>query len=117
MNSFLPKTILNWNALPQHTKLATSLECFKHEMVKNAKAPSYYNSGIRNGQVLQAKLRMDCSDLNYHLVQRHIQDNSKCDQCGAISETPAQYLLQCSTYLAHSIEMIYIRVLVPYNRL
>ena len=74
-------------------------------MMKNAKPPSYYNSGIRNGQVLQAKLRMECSDLNYHLVQRHIQDNSKCDQCGPISEAPAHYLLQCPNYLTHRIEM------------
>ena len=101
MNSFLPRTISNWNALPQHTKLATSPESFKHKIMKNAKPPSYYNSGIRNGQVLQAKLRMECSDLNYHLVQRHIQVSSKCDQCGAISETPAQ----CPNYLTHRIEM------------
>ena len=105
MNSFLPRTISNWNALAQHTKLATSPESFKHKMRKNAKPPSNYNSGIRNGQVLQAKLIMACSDLYYHLVQRHIQDNSKCDQCGAISETPAHYLLQCPNYLTHRIEM------------
>ena len=31
MNSFLPRTISNWNALPQQTKLATSPESFKHK--------------------------------------------------------------------------------------
>ena len=70
--------------------------------MKNAKPPSYYNSGICNGQVLQAKLRMECSDLNYHLVQRYID---QCDQCGVISETPVHYLLQCPNYLTHRIKM------------
>ena len=73
--------------------------------MKNAKPPSYYNSGMRNGQILQAKLRMECSDLNYHLLQRYIQDNSKYHQCSAIPETPAHYLLQCPNYLTHRIEM------------
>ena len=76
MNSFLPRTISNWNALPQQTKLATSPESFKHKIKKQTKPPTYYNSGTRKGQILHARLRMECSDLNHHLVIRHIQENS-----------------------------------------
>ena len=76
MNSFLPRTISNWNALLQQTKLATSPESFKSKIKKQTKPPTYYNSGTRKGQILHAKLRMECSDLNHHLVTRHIQENS-----------------------------------------
>ena len=105
MNSFLPKTVSNWNALPHHTKLATSPESFKNKINKRTKPPTYYNIGVRRGQIIHAKLRMQCSDLNHYLVERHILENRRCPQCGSLSETPEHYLLQCPKYAVQKNEM------------
>ena len=48
---------------------------------------------------------MECSHLNHHLVERHIQENKRCAQCGSLSETPEHYLLQCSKYATQRNEM------------
>ena len=100
-NSFLPSTISQWNKLSNDIKLSTSPNSLKWALNKslnpNKKPPNYFNTGSRKGQILLARLRMETSNLNDHMVKRYLQDNPSCD-CGAQAETPSHYLLSCPKF-------------------
>ena len=75
-NSFFPSTVRAWNDLPNDIKDAPSVGSFKYKINKNLRSPppkkkkKFYNAGTRNGQMLQARLRMDCSSLNSDLHRK-----------------------------------------------
>ena len=70
-NSFLPSTIRAWNDLADEIKTAPSVASFKYRLNRNLhKSPKYFNSGSRLGQILHARLRMNCSSLNAHLYRK-----------------------------------------------
>ena len=72
--SFFPCTIRAWNNLPNDIKESTSVSAFKFQLNKNLlKPPKYFNVGSRLGQVLQARLRMECSALNADLYRKKCQ--------------------------------------------
>ena len=107
MNSFLPKTIRLWNELSDNIKFSTSPAAFKTKLYiqrNRTKVPKYYNSGSRLGQILQARLRMECSNLNHHLVVRHIQTSEDCE-CGAKTEDVDHYFFHCPRYAIQRNEM------------
>ena len=64
----------------------------------NCTPTSYFNYGPRTLQVLQTRLRLECSSLNHHLSKKNIVDSAICS-CGAI-ETAKHYLLICPNYTA-----------------
>ena len=69
LTSFFPATIRAWNDLPAEVKDALSVAAFKSHLNKDLKRPpSYYNTGTRLGQILQARLRLGCSSLNADLI-------------------------------------------------
>ena len=79
---------------PQYS---SSIDSFKNKLVKMkrpSKPPFYFNSGCRLGQIHHARLRVQNSDLNDHLVKRHISEYPQC-ACGAPKEEPEHYLLFC----------------------
>ena len=79
LNSFFPSTIRAWNDLPNDTKNASSVASFKHRLNRNLKPPpKYYNVGSRKGQILQARLRLECSSLNSDLYRKHIVPSPSC---------------------------------------
>ena len=68
-NSFFPSAIRAWNALPEDIKLAPSVASFKYRLNRDIKKPPrYFNAGTRIGQILQARMRMECSSLNSHFI-------------------------------------------------
>ena len=74
-NSFLPCTIRACNNLPVEIQQADSLQSFKSNLTRNLKPPpKYFYAGTRKGQILHARLRMDCSSLNSHLYRKNIVD-------------------------------------------
>lgn len=94
-NSFLPSTIRAWNNLPDDTKTADSVISFKRLLNRNIKrAPGYFNSGSRKGQLLHARLRLECSSLNSHLYNKNIVNSALCT-CGAF-ESPYHFFLYLS---------------------
>ena len=98
--SFLPSTVKEWNKLPQVIRQSTSIDSFKNKLVKMkrpSKPPFYFNSGCRLGQIHHARLRMQNSDLNDHLVKQHISEYPQCAY-GVPKEDPEQYLLFCPKY-------------------
>ena len=60
---------------------------------KNTKVSAHYYVGCRLGQVLHARLRMNCSALNAHLFIRNLVELPNCI-CG-ITETVSHFLLDC----------------------
>ena len=69
-NSFFPSATRLWNNLPLEIKQIKSLPQFKSKLSSSKKIPSYYYSGTRIGQILHARLRMNCSSLKQHLFQK-----------------------------------------------
>ena len=96
-NSFLPKTVRDWNDLPIEIKSASSLNSFKNLINRNlTKPPKYYYEGERHAQILHTRLRLGCSSLNYDLFKNHVSDTDKCN-CGLI-ESSEHFLLHCARY-------------------
>jgi hypothetical protein len=91
---FLPSTVKAWNDLPLPTRNLESLNSFKSLInTKNTKVPAHYYVGCRLGQILHARLRMNCSALNAHLFIRNLVESPNCI-CG-ITETVSHFLLDC----------------------
>ena len=98
-NSFFPSTIRAWNNLSEDIKQATSVASFKFRLNRGiTKPPKYYNVGGRIGQILHARLRMECSSLNSHLYSKNIVAEPSC-QCGAF-ESSSHFLFDCPRHAA-----------------
>ncbi|XP_071149550.1 uncharacterized protein [Mytilus edulis] len=95
--SFLPSVIRSWNAIPDDIRLSPSKFTLKSYLNQNVrKMPNYYFYGDRKGQILHARLRMDCSNLNEHLFKRNLVESKNCT-CGRI-ESSKHFLLECYNY-------------------
>ena len=106
--SFFPSTIRAWNNLPNEIKESTSVSAFKVQLNKNLpKPPKYFNVGSRLGQVLQARLRMECSALNADLYRKNIVNSPSC-QCGGFEN--AQHLFFTCPLYAESRKNLSIRL-------
>ena len=58
------------------------LHPFKYKLNRNLNAPpKFYNAGSRKGQILHARLRLECSSLNSDLFRKHIVPSPSC-LCG-----------------------------------
>jgi hypothetical protein len=64
-----------------------------------------YPTGTRLGQILHARLRMQCSSLNHHLFRKNIVNSPFC-QCGA-KETTAHFLLHSPRHNATRLRYIH----------
>ena len=97
-NSFIPSTTAEWNSLPISVQQSTSLSVFKRSLsLSDSKVPAYYYFGERNAQVIHCRLRLEMSNLNNDLVNRHLSTDAKCS-CGYSRETAEHYLLHCPNY-------------------
>ena len=101
-DSFIPKTIREWNKLPSELKLQSSYSKFKRLLLKlpsfrPKSSNKYYNLGKRGINILMSRIRMECSDLNSHKRKRGLRDTAACE-CGAENETPTHYFLHCKRY-------------------
>ena len=97
-NSFFPSTTLLWNNLPVNIQESSSLSEFKRYLINNdTKVPSYYYSGQRMEQIIHCRLRLQMSDLNFDLFNRHLTESQSC-ACGHPFETAEHFLLLCPNY-------------------
>ncbi len=96
-NSFLPSTVREWNSLPNDTRNAQSLNCFKTKIkINTGKVPSYYYNGSRYLQVIHTRLRTKCSALNHDLYRKNIVESPNCT-CGQV-EDANHYFFTCTRY-------------------
>ena len=98
-NSFFPSSVRAWNSLSEEIKQASSLSALKNHLNTNIKRPpKCYYAGTRLGQVLHARLRMECSSLNSHLYHKNIVDSPSC-LCGGF-ESAYHFLFVCPRFAA-----------------
>ena len=97
-NSFFPSTALLWNNLSVNIQESSSLSEFKRYLTNNnTKVPSYYYSGKRMEQIIDCRLRLEMSDVNFDLFNRHLTENQSC-ACGHPFETAEHFLLLRPNY-------------------
>ena len=84
--------------LPSDVKSSPSVTSFKHAIKRDIKdpppPPKYYNVGTLKGQVIHARLRLECSSFNEHLHRKHIL-NIPSSNVGILKAL----LTSCSTVL------------------
>ena len=85
-NSFLPSAVREWNALDSACQLCPSVPSFKKSISERQLVPNYYFTESRIEQILHARLRTNCSYLNYNLFSKNIVQNKLCD-CTEIEDT------------------------------
>ena len=104
--SFFPRTISLWNDLTDNTDIydTNSVSCFHYRLKNhkynriNALTKHIYGIGPRSSNVVRAKLRLGCSNLNDHLFNNlHVLDQPVC-QCGAHNETVFHFFFECRFY-------------------
>ena len=80
-------------------KQATSVASLKYRLNRNLKRPpKYYNAGTRIGQILHARMRMQCSSLNSDLYRKKIVESPSCE-CGNF-ESAYHFLTTCPRFTA-----------------
>ena len=69
-------------------------ERFKDALVANIRENPLFLIGTRQEQVIMAKLRMRCSNLNGHLQSMHIVESFACS-CGFVNEDEFHFFFGC----------------------
>ena len=95
--SFLPFATSLWNSLDVNTRQITNYESFKDTLMVNINDNPLFYVGSRQEQIIMAKLRMGCSNLNGHLYSMKIIDFPAC-LCGFINENEFHFFLVCPLY-------------------
>ena len=67
----------------------------QHKQIQ--KSPGFYYAGNRKGQMLLARMRMQCSPLKDHLNRMHIIEDRECE-CGHEIEDIEHYFFDCPAY-------------------
>ena len=97
-DSFFPSTIKAWNSLPNEVREMTSVSAFKNYLNRNKlQSPFYVHAGSRLGQILHARLRMQCSALHADLYCKNIVESPYCQHCGGF-ESAYHLFFICPTY-------------------
>ena len=87
----------NQQFLSDNIKSASSVASLKDRLNRDLKKPPRLHSiGMRFGQILHAKLRMECSALNAHLYRKNIVLSPSCI-CNGF-ESPYHFLFVCLKY-------------------
>ena len=99
-DSFFPSTIKAWSSLPNEVREMTSVSAFKNYLNRNKlQSPYYFRAGSRLGQILHARLRMQCSALNADLYYKNRVESSSCQHCGGF-ESAYHLFFICPAYAA-----------------
>ena len=110
-NSFFPSTTRLWNELPDNIKQLTSISAFKRYLSQgDCIVPPYYYIGDRISQIIHSRLRLNMSELNSDLFERHLSDTKNCS-CGASKEDASHFLLSCKNY--SDVRKVSIHILPP----
>lgn len=98
-NSTLPSAISIWNNLDNDVKKTNNISTFKRKIKAKYKRKSnpLYLLGKRKYQIIMAQMRLNFSDLNSHLFDKHCIPSPLCD-CRQSDETVEHYFLECSRY-------------------
>jgi hypothetical protein len=94
--SFFSSTTKLWNLLDLRMRQLPTFESFKYKLkqhyFKNAKPPSYYNVGNRYLNILQTRIRNNCSALHSDLFHANLIHNPSCS-CGYSTENVDHFIV------------------------
>jgi hypothetical protein len=97
--SVIPKAVSLWNALPNEIKNISDYKYFKSRLENDVVRPNeLYFIGERQLNIILARLRMNCSNLNGHLFNLKLIENPAC-KCGYFFEDTVHYFFVCPLYL------------------
>ncbi len=97
--SFFPETIRLWNNLEDRFKTISSHEAFTEQLNKpSTLIPKHYYSGSRKANIILARLRMGCSELNDDLYRIGVVNSPACS-CGARRENQFHFFMTCPKYV------------------
>ncbi len=104
-NSFLPKTIREWNNSESAWRgldFAPSVDSFKSNYKKLLHRTSnlLYNIELEKGNIHHSRLRLGLSHLRAHLFQYNLIDDPVCQFCNVEIETTGHYVLRCPSFHA-----------------
>jgi hypothetical protein len=101
-NSFFPAATRQWNKLTRKTKQSPTPNSFKRNYLKELPRPNrntLYYQGSRANQIIFAKLRLGCSNLNHDLHSKlHVRDSPMCLCNTTIPETAQHFFFKCPRY-------------------
>ena len=96
--SFFPSAIRSFNNLDPLVKDSPSISSFKSKLQSQDECtPAYFSGGNRKAQIHHARIRMNCSLLNYDMYKCKLVNSPLC-KCGVASETALHYFLKCDLY-------------------
>ena len=99
--SFFPCATRLWNCLEIPLRSCDSFVQFRNNYYLSAnirfKVNKYYYMGTRTFQITMAQIRVNFSNLNNHLYDKHCIDSPNCS-CGAPTESVEHYFLECPKF-------------------
>lgn len=100
INSFLPKTIKDWNNLSVDLRSAVSLSSFKTKLKSRTeyKKNKLFAYGNSRGRVHHTRIRLGLSGLNSHRFSYHFISDRSCPECSFRVEDPCHYFFDCPIY-------------------
>ncbi len=117
-NSFIPKTVREWNSLivlnndigtvGHKLSNATTIESFKAIYKKEYyRSPNpLYKIDHEGGNIHHTRLRLGLSHLRAHLFRNNLIPDPICQFCNLEVETICHYLLRCPTYTVHRVRYL-----------
>ena len=95
--SFIPSVIQSWNNLSIETRSSASVKSFKDAITQMTNSvPKYFDYGVRYLNIIQTRIRHNCSALKADLYRVNICDNPYCE-CG-MNEDAFHYFFICEKY-------------------
>ena len=93
--SFVPRSINEWNLLPETSREITTKNGLKLRISPKIWPNPYYSiEEDRPSAINLTRLRVGNSNLHLNLFRRGLSDTPACE-CGARNESTAHYLLEC----------------------
>jgi len=83
---FIPSVIDNWNSLDLESRMCNILINFKRSISREiSNVPKYFLQGIRFLNIIQTRIRHNCSSLKSDLFRVNLCDNPCCE-CGLVED-------------------------------
>lgn len=104
-NSFYPRMTRVWNNTDPNIRSIQSRVTLRSTLIGDRpRGESFFHLGRRRLNIILARIRMKCSELNQHLFIMHILPNPDCS-CG-LPESTSHYFTSCPLYAVQRLRLI-----------
>jgi hypothetical protein len=99
LNSYFPKTALDWNNIPIPIRASLSKYSFKKAITPTMITNPYAKTHHGKSGAWISRIRMGLSALNAQRFTYNLIESPICLLCNKASETPLHYLWECPAYM------------------